>query len=213
MSKSIDDLIVQVNRVALQPDSEVLREPCILNVVEVYKKVDYEDLAVVEGIFFVKKGIVELPVTCLKVQDVRQRIHGRDKEDTEAYQIGMIGSTSRDRIVTPLSFRIEGSKIKFVNKELDYVKVIYDSLPTDDRGEIIIEEFMFMACLHYCRFQEMLVKSSNTKQERSTLNPTMIHSQLADRAIDEARGFKNAGTAPDDRYVEMVHKIGTHVYP
>lgn len=212
MSKSIDDLIVQVNRVALQPDSEVLREPCILNVVEVYKKVDYEDLAVKEDILPVKNGIIQLPVTCLKVQDVRQRIHGRDKEDDESYQIGMIKSTSRDRLVTQLSFREEAGKLKFVNKELDYVKIIYDSLPTDERGEIVIEEFMFMACVHYCRFQEMLVKSSNTKQERSTLNPTMIHSRLADQAIDEARAFKNAGTAPDDRYVEMVHKIGTHVY-
>lgn len=212
MSKSIDDLILQVNRVALQPDSEVLRESCILGVVEVYKKVDYEDLAVMDAILPVKNGIIQLPSTCLKVQDVRQRIHGRDSKDVESYQVGMISSNSRDRTTTQLSFRIEGSKIKFVNKELDYVKVIYDSLPTDERGEIVIEEFMFMACVHYCRFLEMLVKGSNTKQERSTLNPAMIHGQLADRAIDEARAFKNAATAPDDRYVEMVHRIGTTIY-
>lgn len=207
--RAITELMTDVNRVAQLPDVEALRGPLIRYVVEVYKKVGYRSFQTEKSKFTVVNKSISLPVATVKVFDVKTTVNGEVGEKDSEYYVGCILASPLSRVVTDLHCKIYNDKIKFLSSKIKSVIVEYGMLPCEDTGEILIDEDIYSACVAYCSYQELLIKSSNTKQERSTLNPASFYKRESDRLIDEARAFMNSWSAIEEREIELTNIIET----
>jgi len=190
--ESIDTLIEDVNRVALLPNPEELRIPCVRHVQAVYKKVGVDKINLFfEEAFQVKNRTVVLPPRVYKALDVlRPKQPGPYWGVHEGlYEYDHSFSLSKQRS----AYRLDGNKIRF-SEDWEEVVIIYQSLPINEEGELLIDSRIYDACVAYCRGQELLVKASNTKQERSTLNPTMVYINQAAQLINASRAELNEAT-------------------
>ena len=199
MESSIDDLLIEVNRVLLYPDTDKIRESCIRNVVDVYKKVGYKSFVQTHQTFVVKNKMVSLPSNCIKVRDVKA-IFGERKVDMIAVPYGT-------RYKTDLSVIVDNSRLKFLSSDIEKVEVVYDSVPVSEQGEPIIINDILTACVSYCKAQELLIKGSVVKQDYATLNAAAFWDRKARQDIDEARAFLNGQSDTEDRFVQLVNII------
>lgn len=188
---SIDELIEEVNRVALLPNTEVLRSPCIGHVQTVYRKVGSDKVKIPAVAYFtVTNGTVELPKTVIKVVDCA--LGTFDLNDTDD------DGTFADYDAIP--HRQDGNKLRLNNNyNGQTVSVSYWSLPVDENGVILIDDRIYDAVKAFCKGEELLIKSSNVKQERATLNPSLIYKREAAQLIDESRAELNRMTVDDWR--------------
>ena len=201
--ETIDDLIYEVNRVALLPDAEVLRKGCIRHVQTVYRKVGN----VVSGIerddvFIPRHMSVQVPETTLKIMDVKYTT--RVNSELKAFEyMPMVerlrGSRMSDYNYGPTLYEVDGNKIRFFSDAVKQVLVKRELLPTDDEGNLLIDSRIYDACISFCRGEELMVKASNAKQERSTLNPASFYINQAKALIDEARAEINRATYGQER--------------
>lgn len=209
---SIDDLIYEVNKVALLPDAEVLRLPCIRYAQQVYKKVGYNKISLwFEEQFDVVNMSITLPITVYKVDDVLWN-PTNDTEYNPRYYIGMYAKSIQGSGAGRPMYRVEGNKIRFFSEHVKQVKVVYQSLPVNDEGELLIDDRIYDACVAFARGEELMVKSSNTKQERSTLNPAMVYMNNAKALIDEARAHINQSTLGEWREYLLHTKNASRSY-
>ena len=155
---SVDELMYDVNRVALLPNIEELRSPCIKHIQTVYRKVGVDKIKIpTVASYSVNNGTIVLPETVYKVNDVG--INGIGLRETRT-EDGTFGSWS-------ISFKQDGNKLRLSNNYNNQeVAVSYWSLPVDENNELLIDNRIYDAVVAYCRAQELMVKSSNTKQER-----------------------------------------------
>lgn len=198
---SIDDLIYEVNRVALLSDPEILRAPCIRHVQDVYKKVGYSSQIQVEELYYVTNMSLRLPETTLRIVDVRYNPFDATTDKNQF--IGMKQKLNGHRLSSmryePNDYEVDGNKIRFFSKHIKEVLVLRQTLPVDESGMLLIDSRIYSACVAYCRGEELMVKASNTKQERSTLNPAMVYKRDAMQLIDEARAQMNSPTFGQER--------------
>ncbi len=206
---SIDDLIYEVNRVALLSDPEILRAPCIRHVQDVYKKVGYVSQIHKEELYYVSNMSVRVPETTLRIVDVRYNpFEGRTHK---SQFVGMVQKLGGHRISSmsyePNNYDVEGNKIRFFSSHIREVLVLRETLPTDESGMLLIDSRIYSACVAFCRAEELMVKASNTKQERSTLNPAIVYKRDAMQLIDEARAQMNNPTYGQERAIKLeLHK-------
>jgi len=199
MDNTIDDVLIEVNRVLLYPDTDKIRESCIRNIVDVYKKVGYKALYHAQQTLAVKNRIVNLPVNCIKVRDVKAIYNDK--------KIDMIATPYGSKYPTELSVIVEPSKLKLFSKDIQKVEVTYDSIPVSEYGEPLVSNDILTACISYCKAQELLIKGSVVKQDYATLNAASFWDRKARQDIDEARAFLNGQSDVEDRFVQLVNII------
>lgn len=201
--ETIDDLIFEVNRVALLPDAEILRRPCIRHVQTVYRKVGNITTArEKKDVFMVKHATVQVPETTLKIIDVKYNPSRLEDFNVDGY-MPMIeklrGSRMSDRNRGANLYEVDGNKIRFFSDLIWMVEVTRELLPMDEEGNLLIDSRIYDACVAFCRGEELMVKASNTKQERSTLNPAMVYKNEAKTLMDEARADINRASFAQER--------------
>lgn len=202
MENTINDLLIEVNRVLLYPDTEKIRDSCIRNVVDVYKKVGYKSFVQVKQTFIVKNKMFSLPSNCIKVRDIKAVFGER--------RVGMIATPHGSPYKNELSFMTEATKVKLLSGDIEKVEVIYDSIPVSEDGEPYIINDIFTACVSYCKAQELLIKGSVVKQDYATLNAVQFWDSKARQDIDEARAFLNGQSNTEDRFVQLVNIVDSN---
>lgn len=188
---TIDDLLEDVNRVVQMPNQEDLRNALVRHTITVYRKIKIKEPQVIE-IYTVdtKNKTIVLPQSVYKV-----------------YDVGLDCGNNFDshRLLFPeerrIPYRVDKNKIRF-SEDLKGVSVALITLPKDDDGNLLIDERIYDAVLNYCIGQELLVKSSNVKQDYATMNPAQYYIQQGRTLIDEARAAMNETTPGEYRKLE-----------
>ena len=194
---SIDELMMDLNEEAAEPNIATLRRSCLRFTKRVYSMVDQK----MERLFSREFIVYPSHDGVIDISDSVQSI-------IEVYQ-GKVKDAPISEIVSP---RVQWRQDKVRNTVLlDYmgcVTVEVRKYPEDEEGNLIILPFIYEAVLAFSKAQYILHKLSKKQQWRDTLSPYREYDKQAERAIAHARSEVFKMTKSDIREFIRVRKGG-----
>lgn len=176
---SVDDVIVEVNKIVMKSDPQSLRSSIIRHIQAVYQKLGVDTFRKRITVLAKPQGnVIILPHSVFKVEAVWDS-YGIIPQNEDS----IIIDWSRHR---RLSYSVDNNRIR-LSKPEQQVLVTYITLPIDEKGEIVVDYRIFDATVDYCVGQELLAKGANVKQNYATLNPATFYIQQAREKIDNTR--------------------------
>lgn len=194
---SLDELLEEVNKVALKPSAETLRSSVTKDLIHVYRRIGSEALfhPGVLNIAPTDYQYVDLPETMIRLIDVKVGHSGVDDMGVTRI-INRFGKMVAGQSFT--AYTEQEKRLWFDEGSLRTpLTATYWSVPVNRKGAPLVDDRIWKAAVLYCQSEVARVNLHAKNKQSYSAVPMQVDQQLAAREMDAARADCNELADPD----------------